>query len=786
MQENIQTAGSKNVFSVLYLLLCLLIPIAIFPGAPALLFASKLIVISSLGALLLIFYFLNTLNKGSIELPRTKIVFALLLLPLAALVSAFFTGSPMNSLVGNVFEVGTAGLFIVLYFLFLISVFAGLQEGLAKRVNAAFLIAMGVSVLRLLVEVVRGSSLSFLNNVPLSLVGNFVDLSLLLGAGVVLSLCLLNLASLGQKTKVGLWALLALSLVYVGAIAFKPVIYIVGVFSLVMFIYLISVSRQGAGLSSERNSWIKKSYSSLFVLLVSMVMIISGNAITNYLSGALKINSFDVRPSFSATMGVIKNQWMQNPVTGAGANNWDKLWAAYRPLEVNQSNFWNANFFFGSGLIPTLFGTLGLLGAFAILAFFYFYAKEGLKAFFAPAEMNGASQNRFLPVATFLTSLFLWVAAFIYTPGIAVLALAFIFTGLFAASLARLGTIGTIRINIFSNPKTNFISVLSVVVLMVGVVAAEYFVWEKIVASVVFNKAVTAYNENGDLAKAQAGVARAIGVRPTDLYQKTGAELYLLAIEKIAASIPVNGQISDAQRNELQNNVARAVEYGRAAVASDPKNYENHFTLGRIYESLAIKGIAGAAENAKESFAQAEKLNPQNPAIQLSYARLAIFGGDIPLARNYINKALEFKSNYTDAYFILAQLEAASNNIAGVIRAIESATIADPLNAGLYFQLGLVKYQTGDFPGATDAFERAIIIVPDYANAKYFLGLSYYRLGKKAETLKQFEDLKMTNPDNKEVDLILSNLKANKDLFTGATPPIDNKPEKRKEPPIEE
>ena len=43
-----------------------------------------------------------------------------------------------------------------------------------------------------------------------------------------------------------------------------------------------------------------------------------------------------------------------------------------------------------------------------------------------------------------------------------------------------------------------------------------------------------------------------------------------------------------------------------------------------------------------------------------------------------------------------------------------------------------------------------------------------------------------SNPDNKEVALILSNLQAGKDPFANAQPPIDDAPQKRSTPPVKD
>ena len=46
--------------------------------------------------------------------------------------------------------------------------------------------------------------------------------------------------------------------------------------------------------------------------------------------------------------------------------------------------------------------------------------------------------------------------------------------------------------------------------------------------------------------------------------------------------------------------------------------------------------------------------------------------------------------------------------------------------------------------------------------------------------------MKTFNPDNKEVEFILKNLKEGRAPFMNAEPPIDDKPEKRKTLPVKD
>ncbi len=771
--------GLRSVLGGLFLILTFLVPLAFFPGIASLGFAAKISVIAILGALALIIFLLNVLGTGNIEFPKSKIISSLLLLPVVAIISSFFAGSVPNSIVGNAFEVGTSGFFVLMYFLFIVAIIGSSRESMLKRSIAVFLISIGfTTIYTFTVTIAQYAGATSLGIFPASLIGSYIDQAILLSVGALLSVYALNFTDISKVLKTFIAIFLVLSLLIIEAVGFQPIEIALAAFSLLIFVYLIAISR------NEGAFWIKKTYATLSILIVSVIFVISGTPLSNSLSNILKINSFDVRPNFATTLTITKEQWKKNIITGAGPNRFVELWAKYKSPDINQTAFWSTDFFFGSGFLPTLFATLGILGVGALGLFFFFLLKRGMSAFFFQTEDSG---KRMLAIILFLSALFLWVSSFLYNTGLTALSFAFIFTGLFVSSLANLGLVQTIKINIFANQKSNFVSVFLVVLLMIGTVTGSYFLLEKIIASVVFNKAALKFNTDGNVNAAGLAIEKAAGIYPTDTYYRALAELSLLNIESAAAAMPAGANvIPEEVKTKLQASVGSAVAYARSAIALDKDNYQNYLIQARIYESLALKGIQGAGENAKEAYTSAEKLSPLNPEIQLGFARLAAIAGNTSEAKGRVQKSINFKNNYTPAYFLLAQLEAATGNVSGVVKAIEGATIIDPQNSGLYFQLGLIKYQTKDFAGAATALEKALAIAPDYANAQYFLGLTYFNLGRKDNAIKQFENLQKTNANNKEVALILTNLKAGKDPFTGARPPVDAKPEKRAKPPITE
>ena len=181
--------------------------------------------------------------------------------------------------------------------------------------------------------------------------------------------------------------------------------------------------------------------------------------------------------------------------------------------------------------------------------------------------------------------------------------------------------------------------------------------------------------------------------------------------------------------------------------------------------------MANAYDVAVSSYAQAIRLDQQNPSIYLSLAQLQAQTNHLPDALQTLGAALQVKSNYLDAVYLLSQVEAAQGNVKDAITAANVAIQINPQSPLLYFQLGLLEYNAADYAAAATALEKAINIQADYSNARYFLGLSYARLNRTADAVDQFAQLSATNPDNQTVQSILTALRSGKSIFTPASAP---------------
>lgn len=783
MEGEIQQTSKFNLINISrYVLvgLVFLIPLFFIPSITFPLYSAKISMLVTFLVALVALFLVRTLSIGRILLPKTKMLIPLALFPVGALVSSFFSGNPTVSTVGGVFDVGTSGFILMIVLLFFLIIFSVNGDRLTiKRVLNFFVYSGVVLIIHIITRAFLVSLLPVVlsSRIPNFLIGGTVETSIVLGAVVLSILCTLHMNHISRLMSFVLYGTLISGLLIIGAINFIPVVFILGIFSLVYFVLIFSWSlskKEGGGFGA-------KNYApTLIVLIFSVVIIISSGVISNYLSSLFKTASFEVRPNFETTLEIVKQSLKVNPILGVGPNKFSDMWDLHKPVDVNTTSFWNTSFNFGSSFMFTLLSTTGVLGFASILIFVVMYLILGFKSIFINSEDG---EINYLTITTFFISVFFWVMTIVYVPGVVTLSLLFVFSGLCLSLISSRGIIGVREFNLFNNPKANFVSVFAIVFFLIISIAGGYFVWQRNISANIFQKAILV-SYKGDLQDSKLKMAAAIKMAANDNYWRSLSELTLVELSQVLSTITDPQNITETKRVEVQTVISNSIEASKQAIALNSNNYQNWLMLGRVYESLASVGIQGASESAKNAYLEAKNRAPNNPSIPLALARLEVLLGNTESAKNYINQALELKNNFTDAYFLLAQMEVANNNISGAIRSVEAATLTDPINPNLYFQLGLLKYNNTDYEGSASAFERSVAIVSDYANARYFLGLSYDKLNRVEEAIVQFEEIEKTNPGNQEVSLILNNLKNNRDPFYNAKPPVDSNPEDRAELPI--
>lgn len=735
-----------------------------------------------------ILYIVSGIKNGSLDLPKpARFVLGFsALVPIIYVLAGVSNGFSRMAFFGYTFDINTVGFMVLAFvYMFLVSILFSDKQKVVKGLMAFSVSTVLFGLFLVIRLITAGKALSFgiFTNTTSSMLGSWNNVGILFAISALLSLLTLEMNRGMSKVMKGLlFAGLAVSLFFVALVNFNAVW---GILGLTSFLFILFRMFSLYSDNPEPITWGKRLSKipriSFLVLVLSVVFVIWGSTLGIFLAGKLKATNVEVRPSFSTTMDIAKNTIREKPLFGSGPNTFVTQWLTYKPADIVASVFWNTDFANGIGLIPTLTVTTGIIGVLSWLLFLAFYVYLGIKSIFVRQE-DGS--NRYLVISTFFVSLFIWMTHFVYVPSTAVFVLTFFFTGLFFASIYVSGIIPVVNRRFNSNAKLGFTSSLVMVASLVVIVSLGYGLFKNSQSLWYFQKSSYALNTSNNSKLSEEYMLKSILAVPNDIYYRSLSEIQIFKLNEILSQDPKTVKQEDIQK-QFTDTLTNAITSAKTATERDPSNYLNWVSLGRVYDAVSLPAlnINGAYETAQLTYIEALKRNPKNPGILMLLARLAVNRNDLKQAEGYATQAVLLKNNYLDAYFLLSQIEVANGNIAGAVKSVTSASVIDPTNPAIFFQLGLLKYNQGDFAGAITALEKATEMTPDYANAKFFLGLSYEATKQREKALKQFEELRVSNPDSKEVEAILENLKAGKSIFTN---PADSKPEKGKELPLKE
>lgn len=744
------------------LLVCAgLLPIALMVGqyAPPIVF-SKLCAAGVLVFLVTMCFVLARIRDQVLTVPRNLILAAVWLVPIAYLTSSLFaTGGLM--LFGERLHVDSAG--FVLVGALALSL-AALTLRSETRTLGLFVTMLGSALVLTLLEIVLflwGRALvdNGLVLQSFSLIGSLNDLAVFFGLIIVFALLSLILLPATLLTRTALWLSLTASAFFLGVVNLTVLWWIVGAFALACFVYSVSVPYVTASRATTPD--VGATAGSLAILALAALFLFGSDAFTGYLAQTFNVGELDVRPSWGATMDMGKEVYRDHALLGNGPGTFMKLWAHYMPAEINSTLFWQTDFDFGIGLIPTAALTSGILGALAWVLFLGAFLWYGVRYILFLRSSDRVGVAEYLRITSFVSAAYLWAIAIIQVPSPVITLYAFLLTGAFVASLTFGREARTPFVVVFrDNPRVGFLLTLVLTVLFLASVAGVFSVSQRFIAERHAVQAMVAGN-GGDLDTADREITRAIELNATDVYYRLASNVTMVRIQRLLAE----NKPPEEVRAQFEQFLAQAIANATKAAELDGTDYQNWVNLGGIYQNIIPLGIEGAADSANAAFTRALELRPNTPTVLLAQASIARSRGNNAEARPLVERAISMRNQYTDAIFLLAQIQIEENKVEEAERSVQAATLFEPNNPVAFFQLGLLRYSMGKFPNAIQAFEQAVALNEVYANARYFLGLSYWQTKQGAKALAQFEKVRETNPDNAELVSIIENLRMNRDPF---------------------
>jgi len=630
-----------SIFTTMVFLPLFLIPFVNIPVE----ISKSLLLVSGL-TVSIISWALARFIDGEVCVPKSKILLAGLVVVLVTFLSAYFSDAQATSFFGLMFDVGTFW-FILGAFLFML--FASLtirtKEQGQMLLRGFFVSSLVVLFLQTLRYFLPDSALSFgvLRGGTSNTFGTWNSFGFFSGLVLVASVFALEFIKIQKKLKLFLYAAIALSLFSIMAVNLALVWELVGVFSILLFIVKIYVSGDRGDVDKKKSTFAKYFFA---LAVLAVLFFLSGRFIGNWLPGALGLFNSEISPSLSTTIGVGKSTLTENPFFGVGANRFLEVWAKWKPLVINDTQFRDAVFNSGSGFLPTMAICTGVFGILAWLGFIILLIINGVKSLFKSIRHKSDTTTSLF----FVLSAFMFTASFFYSIGVAGIMLAFGFMGVFIGQSALEGKNSFFKFNFLKDPRNSFFAMFLLVAVIISSAGLGFKFIERSRSVFYFNKTLSTQDPN----QAELFINKAMILNPNDLYFRTYSEIKLA---RLVILFQKKDSIIPEEQVDLQNSFTEAERGAMLAVNYNTNNYLNHQMLGVVYSTAGGLGVSGAQPKAIEAYLSALRLNPLNPGLRLSIAREYITLGEFTEAKKYAEEALSLAPRYTEALFLLSDIK---------------------------------------------------------------------------------------------------------------------------------
>ncbi len=271
----------------------------------------------------------------------------------------------------------------------------------------------------------------------------------------------------------------------------------------------------------------------------------------------------------------------------------------------------------------TEFGMLSL-AAWIIFFFLFFYSgiKKISQYFYQKTKIKNLHK-----IFLFLICLYLWVSVLFFSSQILFIILAIIFTGAYIRVFVDKEEEASTILPTKNQKMFLFIFIL---ILILSVIGTPFF-GKKIYSFYFFKKA-----ELSDSVEEKVFfVEKAILVSGEDTYYRFLAELYTKEITRLYR-LPTS---RDRNANIVKIGDI-AIKNARKAIENNDKNYNNWWSLGKIYLVFQKAGVSGGYNEGKRVYLEARGLSPNNISLLLEIIEFAFLAEDKELVAELLKDIL--------------------------------------------------------------------------------------------------------------------------------------------------
>lgn len=660
-----------SLFSVIVLLPLFFLPFTNIPVETS----KGLLLVLGLAACV-VFWAMARFSDGKIVFPRSWLLVSGFSVAFMVLLSSLFSANSQISLFGMMFDIGSFYFIFTGFILMFMSSIVFKDPKKAKMLLFGVILSSAALLVFQLVYLFKPAIFSFgiLAGRTGNILGSWNAFGFFSAFSCLVFLLTVEFFPVSKIGKIFINIFILLSLLFVMTVNFSLIWILLGISSLIIFVYKISITFKEAGEGSENEKIDRKRYFpivSFVVILVSLLFFTSGKFINSFIPDSLQVLNAEVSPSLGTTVSVMKGVLAKNPLLGVGPNRFGEAWSMYKPAAINNTQFWDVSFDSGSGLLPTLVATSGSLNILVWLVFFVLFLIIGAKSTFFTVKNK---ENPDL-VSFFILSFYLLVASFFYFTGIAIFLLLFAFIGVFIGLMSSASN-EKISISFLNEQRKSFLCIFILIIVTIFSVTFPFKYIERFTSVFYFRKAISTTVTK----EAENNIGKALSLYSNDLYLRAYSQIYLNNLNSLAKK---ETALSDVEKADLQSSFEQAINSAQLAINYNPLNYLNFQLLGSTYQALGLLGVKDAYGKAVIAYQNASNLNPLNPGLKLAMASASFTDGKIKEAKNYANVALSLKKDYIDALILLSQIEKSENNNSAALSYARAALALSPNNKNL-------------------------------------------------------------------------------------------------------
>jgi len=202
------------------------------------------------------------------------------------------------------------------------------------------------------------------------------------------------------------------------------------------------------------------------------------------------------------------------------------------------------------------------------------------------------------------------------------------------------------------------------------------------------------------------------------------------------------------ERPDVPGNLERATERFEAAVASAPDFALAYAGLGQaLWTRFSATREPDWADAARRAVEQAVRIDPADPLVRLSLARIDEGTGHLDRAREQLDQLLIAQPDNDEAHRLLGHLLARLGQPAEALAHLQRAVTLRPGYWRNHQELGLAHFDAGRLAAAAAAFERITELQPDLPWGHQMLGTVHHVKGETEAAIASYRRALALGPD---------------------------------------